>query len=100
MKYVSPGKSKYATIKLLALTIVCSNGDATYIIGKFIVKDNLNIETLMQTCETLLLQNYSTKFLDITHKYSLGMCNNVSSNSGTTYIIGEIIAKENLSIAN
>ena len=54
----------------------------------------------MQTCETLLLQNYSTKFLDITHKYSLGMCNNVSSNSGTTYIIDEIIAKENLSIAN
>ena len=29
----------------------------------------------MQTFENLLLQNYSTVFLDIAHKYSLGMCN-------------------------
>ena len=47
---------------------VCSNGGATYIIGKIIAKDNLNIENLMRTFETLLLQNYSTKFLDITYK--------------------------------
>ena len=33
-----------------------------------IMKDNLNIENLMQTFENLLLQNYSTKFLDIAHK--------------------------------
>ena len=44
---------------------VCSNGGATYIIGEIIAKDNLNIENLMQTFENLLLQNYSTKFLDI-----------------------------------
>ena len=30
---------------------VCSNGGATYIIGKIIAKDNLNIENLMQTFE-------------------------------------------------
>ena len=29
----------------------------------------------MQTIKNLLLQNYSTVFLDIAHKYSLGMCN-------------------------
>ena len=29
----------------------------------------------MQTFENLLLQNYATKFLDITYKWSLGMCN-------------------------
>ena len=47
---------------------VCSNGGATYIIGKIIAKDNLNIENLMQTFENLL-QNYLTKFLlDITYK--------------------------------
>ena len=47
---------------------VCSNGGATYIIGEIIAKDNLNIENLMRTFENLLLQNYSTKFLDIAHK--------------------------------
>ena len=47
---------------------VCSNGGATYIIGEIIAKDNLNIENLMQTFENLLLQNYSTTFLDITYK--------------------------------
>ena len=46
----------------------CSNGGATYIICEIIAKDNLNIENLMQTFENLLLQNYSTKFLDITYK--------------------------------
>ena len=29
----------------------------------------------MQTIENLLLENYSTEFLDITYKWSLGMCN-------------------------
>ena len=48
---------------------------ATYIIGEIIAKDNLNIENLMQTFKNLLLQNYSTKVLDITYKWSLGMCN-------------------------
>ena len=46
----------------------CSNGGVTYIIGKIIAKDTLNIENLMQTFENLLLQNYLTKFLDIAHK--------------------------------
>ena len=47
---------------------VCSNGGATYIIGKIIAKDNLNKENLMQTFENLLLQNYRIEFLDIAHK--------------------------------
>ena len=47
---------------------VCSNGGATYIIGEIIAKDNLNIENLMQSFENLLLQKYSTKFLNIAHK--------------------------------
>ena len=47
---------------------VCSNGGTTYIIGEIIAKDNLNIENLMQTFGNLLLQNYSTKFLNITYK--------------------------------
>ena len=52
---------------------VCSYGGATYIIGAIIAKDNLNLENLMQTFKNLLLQNYSTKFLD-TYKWSLSMC--------------------------
>ena len=47
---------------------VCLNGGATYIIGEIIAKNFLNIENLMQTFENLLLQNYLTKFLDITYK--------------------------------
>ena len=47
---------------------VCSSGGATYIIGEIIAKDNLNIENFMQTFENLLIQNYSTEFLDITYK--------------------------------
>ena len=47
---------------------VCSHGGATYIIGEIIAKDNLNIENLMRTFENLILQNYSTQFLDITYK--------------------------------
>ena len=46
----------------------CSNGGATYIISGIIAKDNLNIENLMRTFENLILQNYLTKFLDITYK--------------------------------
>ena len=47
---------------------VCSNGGAAYIIGKIIAKYNLNKENLMPTFENLLLQNCSTKFLDVTYK--------------------------------
>ena len=54
---------------------VCLNGDAIYIISEIIAKDNLNIANLLKTFENLLLQNYLTVFLDIAHKYSLGMCN-------------------------
>ena len=51
-------------------SLVCSNGGATYIIGEIKAKGNLNIhvENLVQTFENLLLQNYSTKFLDIIYK--------------------------------
>ena len=59
----------------VCVILVCSNGGATYFVGEIIAKDNLNIENLMQTFENLLLQNYLTKFLDIAHKSSLGMCN-------------------------
>ena len=62
-------------------------------------KDNLNIENLMQSFENLLLQNYCTKFLDITYKpwvCAIKVC----SNGGATYIICEIIAKDNLNIEN
>ena len=65
----------------------------TYIIGEIIVKDNLNIENLMQTFENLLLQNYSTQFLDIT---IIKVC----SNGGATYINSKLIAKANLNIAS
>ena len=56
----------------------------------------------MQTFENLLLQNYSTKFLDIAHKWSLlCMCNfKVCSNGGATYLISEMIAKDILNITN
>ena len=37
-------------------------------IGEIIAKDNLKPENLMQTFENLLLQNYTTKFLDTAHK--------------------------------
>ena len=47
---------------------VCSNDGDTYIIGEIIAKDNLNMENLMRTFKNLLLQNYLTKFLDITYK--------------------------------
>ena len=79
---------------------VCSNGGATYIIGEIIAKDNLNIENLMQTFENLLLQNYSTKFLDITYNSPWVCVIKVCSNGGATYIIGKIIAKDNLNIEN
>ena len=54
----------------------------------------------MQTCENLLFQNYSTKFLDIAHKYHLGYEIKVCSNGGAIYIIGEIIGEINLNIVN
>ena len=69
-------------------------------IGEIIAKDNLNIENLMQTFENLLFQNYSTKFLDIKYKYSLGMCNQCLFKWWCHLHIGEIIAKDNLNIEN
>ena len=46
------------------------NGGATYIFGEIILiaKENLNIANLTQTFENLLLQNYSTEFLNIAQK--------------------------------
>ena len=54
----------------------------------------------MQTFENLLPQICTTEFLDITHKCPWVYVIKVCSNDGTTYIIGEIIAKDNLNIAN
>ena len=54
---------------------VCSNSGTTIIIAEIIAKYDLNIASIMQTFKNLLLQNYSTEFLDIAHKYSLDMCN-------------------------
>ena len=53
----------------------------------------------MQTFENLLLQNYSTKFLDIANKWTLGMSIKVCSNGGTTYIFCEIIAKDDFDLS-
>ena len=54
----------------------------------------------MQTFEYLLLQNYSTKFL-ILHINRPWVCAiKVCLNGGATYFICEIIAKDNLNIAN
>ena len=52
----------------VCLIQVYSNGGATYIIGEIIANDSFNIANLMQTFKNLLLQNVSTKFLDIAHK--------------------------------
>ena len=55
----------------------------------------------MRAFENLILQNYSAKFLDITYINSPWVCViKVCSNGGTTYIIGEIIAKDNSNIEN
>ena len=48
----------------------------------------------MQTFENLLLENYSTKFLDISINNPWVCVIKVCSNGGTTYIIGEIIARQ------
>ena len=47
-----------------------------------------------------LLQNYSPEFLDITHKIPLVFVIKVCLNGGATYIIGKIMAKDNVNIAN
>ena len=52
----------------------------------------------MQSFENLLLQNYSTEFLGIAHKQSFVIL--VCLNGSATYIIGELIAKDNLNIAD
>ena len=53
-----------------------------------------------ETFKNLLLQNCSTQFLDL-HTNNPWVCViKVSSNGGATYIICEIIAKDNLKIAN
>ena len=54
----------------------------------------------MQTFENLLLQNYSTKFLDIAHNRPWVCAIKVCSNGGPTYIFSEIIVKNNLNKAN
>ena len=77
-----------------------SNNSATYIFGELLPPKNLNIDNFTQTFENLLLQNYSTEFLDIAHKWSLVCVIYICSKGGFTYITGEIIAKYKLNIAN
>ena len=54
----------------------------------------------MQTFENLLLQNCSTKLLDMRINRPWVCAIKVCSNGGATYIICEIIAKDYLNIAN
>ena len=54
----------------------------------------------MKTFKNLLLQNCLTEFLDTAHNSPLVRLIKVCSNSGTIYIIGEKIAKNNLNMAN
>ena len=55
----------------------------------------------MQTSENLLFQNCSTEFYDNAHTHGPCICVfKVCSNGGTTCIIGQIIAKDNLNIEN
>ena len=69
-------------------------------IGKIIAKDNLNIENLMQTFENLILQT-TQQNSSILHTNSPWVCViKVCSNGGATYIIYEIVAKDNLNIEN
>ena len=54
----------------------------------------------MQIFENLLLQSYSTEFL-VLHTNNPWVCvNKVCSHGGANYIIGEIIAKHLLNVAN
>ena len=68
--------------------------------GEIIAKDALDIANLMQNFKNLLLQNYCTEFLDFAHEYFLGMCNLSLLNGCAAFIISEILAKDNLNIAN
>ena len=52
----------------LFLDEICSNGGATHIIGKIRAKDNWKKANLIYTFENLLLQIFSTEFLDVAHK--------------------------------
>ena len=62
---------------------------------------------VFKTFKKNLFQNFSIEFLVIAHKYGLGTCNKtrvhvikVCPNGGPTYIIGKIIAKDNLNKTN
>ena len=69
--------------------------------GEIIAEDNLNIENSMQTFENLLLQKLLNKFLRYNIQIHSWVCViKVCLNGGATYIIGEIIAKDNLNIEN
>ena len=67
---------------------ICSNGGANNIVGKIISKDNLNIAKLMQTFKNLLLQNNSTKFLDMDTNSPWVCVIKCCSSGGATNIIG------------
>ena len=58
-----------------------------------------NLVSVYMNFKNLLPQNYSTEFLDIAHKIFLCLIK-VCSKGGAIYIIGEIIAKDNLNMAN
>ena len=52
----------------------CSNGGATFIFGEITVKIQFEHSEFNANFENVLLQNYSTEFLDIALKSSLSMC--------------------------
>ena len=72
---------------------ICSNGGANYIVCKIISKDNMNIAKLMQTFKNLLLQNNSTKFLDMdTNSPWVCVIKCCSCDGTTSKISAEILA--------
>ena len=58
-----------------------------------------NLVSVYKTFKNLLLQNYATEFLVIAHSPWVCVVK-VCSNDGATYIMGKIIAKDNLNKAN
>ena len=80
---------------------VCSNDGSTYIIREIIAKDNLNIADLMQTFELTFFFKTSLQNSLILHTNIPWVCViKVCSIDGSTCIISEIIAKDNLNISN
>ena len=59
-----------------------------------------NLISVFKTVKNLLLQNYSTEFLDIAQNSPWVCPFEVCLNGGAISIIGKIIAKDHLNIVN